>query len=112
MHEDAPAGGSKEAACALASDTATSPDARDIRIVSIRNVLRMSMGRRSPPGRVASRDAEIVVFQRHRAIALAGRRGDRVEAGRRRHADGRLADPPVGMTMHSTFGISAITMEL
>src|SRR5665647_1257799 len=42
--------------------------------------------------RVTSRDAEAVVFKRDGAIALAGRREDRVEHGWRRHADGRLAD--------------------
>src|ERR1700704_5388777 len=45
-----------------------------------------------PPPLLSSRHVDVVVLQRERADALAGRREVGVEHGRRRHRDGRLAD--------------------
>src|SRR5262245_15999015 len=51
-------------------------------------------GRRyvAPNRCAASGERDVVVLERDRADALAGRREERVEHRRRRHEDGRLAD--------------------
>src|SRR6266851_7094461 len=91
-HEAAP-GGAAGAATAAGGDNrmiaAMTRRGNRMALLSLRGRRR---GGRRPVKPDRSRPGEIVVHQRERADALAGRREDGIDHRRRRHADGRLAD--------------------